>query len=124
MPKKLTIEQFSEDIKNKFGDIYDFSQSKYTGINNKIKVICKKCGYEFYPSPGNLKSGHGCPNCYGNVKKTTEQFIKEAREVHGDKYDYSLVEYKKNHTPVKVICPIHGVWETMPSNHINKKRGC
>ena len=41
--------------------------------------------------------------------KTTEQFIIQAKEVHGDHYDYSLVDYKTNKIKVKIICPIHGV---------------
>ena len=42
-------------------------------------------------------------------RKTTEQFIAEAKAVHGDKYDYSKVEYKNNKTKVCIICPIQGV---------------
>lgn len=37
-------------------------------------------------------------------KLTTEEFIKKAREVHGDKYDYSKVEYVNNSTPVVIVC--------------------
>lgn len=56
-------------------------------------------------------------------KKTTEQFIKEAKEKHGDKYDYSLVEYKNNKEKVRIICPIHGIFEQSPVNHV-KRNGC
>lgn len=41
-------------------------------------------------------------------RKTTEQFIEEARAIHGDKYDYSKVEYVNSRTKVCIICPIHG----------------
>ena len=57
-----------------------------------------------------------------NQKKTTEQFIQESKEKFGDKYDYSLVEYKNAKTKVKIICPIHGVFEQRPDAH--KKSGC
>ena len=40
-------------------------------------------------------------------RMTIEEFIKKAKAVHGDKYDYSLVEYKNSITKVKIICPIH-----------------
>ena len=43
-------------------------------------------------------------------KLTTEEFIKRAKEVHGDKYDYSLVDYKNMTTKIKIICPIHGIF--------------
>ena len=55
---------------------------------------------------------------------TTEEFITRAREVHGHKYDYSLVEYVNWRTPVKIICPIHGVFEQIPNNHTSMKAGC
>ena len=51
-------------------------------------------------------------------KKTTEQFIEEARIIHNNKYDYSLTEYKNTHTKIIIICPIHGQFEQLPMNHI------
>ena len=51
-------------------------------------------------------------------KLTTEEFIRKAIEVHGDKYDYSKVEYKNNSTKVTIICPEHGEFEQVPSNHL------
>lgn len=59
-----------------------------------------------------------------NIKKTKEQFIKDAMKVHGDRYDYSLVVYKGNKEKVKIICEEHGVFEQRPSNHILIKNGC
>ena len=52
------------------------------------------------------------------VRKTTEQFIEEARQVHGDKYDYSKVEYVNSATKVCIICPIHGEFWQRPNDHI------
>ena len=49
---------------------------------------------------------------------TKEIFIKRAREIHDDKYDYSKVEYKNNRTKVCIICPIHGEFWQEPSSHI------
>lgn len=56
-------------------------------------------------------------------KLTTEEFIKRAREVHGDKYDYSKVEYKTAHDKITIICPIHGEFEQSPDKHL-RRRGC
>lgn len=50
-------------------------------------------------------------------KLTTSEFIARSRKVHGDYYDYSLVSYVSNHTPVKIICPIHGEFLQQPSQH-------
>ena len=55
------------------------------------------------------------------AKLTTEEFIKKAREVHGDKYDYSKVEYVNARVNVCIICPKHGEFWQRPSHHTN---GC
>lgn len=57
-------------------------------------------------------------------KLTTDEFIKKAREVHCDKYDYSKVEYINKRTKVCIICPIHGKFWQLPNNHIRHKQGC
>ena len=56
-------------------------------------------------------------------KLTTEEFIEKAREVHGDKYDYSKVEYINSRTKICIICPKHGEFWQKPSSHL-MKRGC
>ena len=53
-------------------------------------------------------------------KLTTEEFIKKAQQIHSQKYDYQLVDYKNAHTKVKIICPEHGVFEQLPNNHLRK----
>ena len=57
------------------------------------------------------------------AKLTTEEFIKRAREVHGDKYDYSKVEYVTNRTKVCIVCPEHGEFSQRPKEHL-KGSGC
>ena len=52
-------------------------------------------------------------------RKTTEQFIAEAKAVHGSKYDYSKVEYKNWITKVCIVCPIHGEFWQFPQSHLN-----
>ena len=52
------------------------------------------------------------------------KFIKSSIDIHGDKYDYSLVDYKNNKTKVKIICHKHGIFEQRPIGHINSKNGC
>lgn len=56
--------------------------------------------------------------------KTTEQFIKEAQEIHGNEYNYSLVKYTGTHNKVILICPKHGEFLSRPNDHIKKSAGC
>ena len=57
-------------------------------------------------------------------KLTTQEFIEKARQIHGDTYDYSLVEYKDAHTPISIICKEHGIFTIRPASHTNQKQGC
>ncbi len=54
---------------------------------------------------------------------TTEEFISRARRVHGNKYDYALVEYSGTHIPVNIICREHGEFEQKPIQHLGG-HGC
>ena len=56
-------------------------------------------------------------------KKTQEEVIQDFIKAHGDKYDYSLVKYVNNITPVKIICRKHGMFEQKPEKH-KAGQGC
>ena len=56
-------------------------------------------------------------------KRTTEEFIELARQVHGDKYDYSKTVYLNKRSKVIITCPIHGDFEQNAHSHLNG-RGC
>lgn len=65
------------------------------------------------------------------ARKTTEQFIEQAKIIHGDKYDYSKTVYQNCKNKVCIICNnvdefgnIHGEFWQTPDNHINSKQGC
>ena len=66
-------------------------------------------------------SGCGCPKCGGSSQLVTQQFIEKARKIHGDKYDYSKVKYVNSHTKVCIICPEHGEFWQIATEHI---QGC
>lgn len=105
MFKAFTQEQFIEKAKLIHGDRYDYSKVKYTGSKNKIIVICKIHG-EFTTIPNCVLLGQNCPKCRGRYKKT-EEVISEFKKVHGDKYDYSKVNYIDNKTKLEIICKKH-----------------
>ena len=117
-------------IKNKWGDLYSFDKFVYKGDKEKITLICPKHG-EFSVRPQNLKHSYGCPKCavetiYSrkyNLPTNNECFIKRSKKIHGDKYDYSKVEYINSHTKVCIICPEHGEFWMVPPKHLNGS-GC
>jgi very-short-patch-repair endonuclease len=125
-----TTKEFIKEAKVIHGDKYDYSLVVYTRLIDKVKISCPIHGlYEQTPK-AHLKRT-GCPKCsklnsLKNLKdfKTTNQFINEAREIHGDKYDYSLVEYKRCNKKIKIKCLVHGIFEQQPQSHIHLKQGC
>lgn len=57
-------------------------------------------------------------------RKSTQIFIKEAREVHGDRYDYSKAIYINCKEKVEIVCPKHGSFWQAPNAHLSQKQGC
>lgn len=51
-------------------------------------------------------------------KKTLNEFIEQIKLLHGDKYDYRLVDYTGKDNKVKIICSEHGIFEQSPHNHL------
>ena len=51
-------------------------------------------------------------------KVTTEEFIIRSKLIHGEKYNYSKVNYVNNCTKICIICPVHGKFYQSPSNHM------
>jgi predicted nucleic acid-binding Zn-ribbon protein len=116
-------EEFIQKAKEVHGDKYDYSKVEYVNSHAKVCIICPEHG-EFWQSPNNHLNGKGCPKCINpNHGLTTEEFIQKAREVHGDKYDYSKVEYKGGLTKVCIICPKHGEFWQIAREHL-RGQGC
>ena len=132
--KCYTTETFIEKAKIVHNNKYDYSKSEIIHENstNKLKskyitIICPTHG-EFQQQYYRHLLGYGCPSCanigrYQKNASTTEEFINKSIKLHGNKYDYSLVNYINRNTPVTIICPIHGKFEQAPMHHLAGK-GC
>ena len=123
--KRAPLENLIEKAKKIHGDKYDYSKIEYVNYNKKVEIICPIHGSFFQSLRHHITRGHGCPNCNGGISLTTEQFIKKAKKIHGDKYDYSKSNYINANTPVEIICKTHNesFWQT-PHTHITGKGGC
>ena len=115
--KTKTTEQFIKEAMKVHGDKYDYSKVEYRNSKKEVCIVCPIHG-EFWQKPINHLSGHGCQKCNKSNKLTKETFIEKAKQVHGDKYDYSKVEYKNNSTKVCIICPKHGEFWQTPNEHL------
>jgi len=121
--QKKTTQQFIEDAYCKHGDRYNYKLVQYKDAHIKVKIICSIHGM-FKQTPCNHLQGYSCKKCaIIKRRKSTQQFIIDAKKIHGDKYDYSLVQYKNARTKVKIICPVHGVFEQRSGDHL-QGHGC
>lgn len=125
--RRMNKEDFILKSKAVHGDKYNYSKIVYKNSRENITIICPVHG-EFYPAPGNFLSGSGCPKCsiieqHENQKKNVEDFINDSRKVHGNKFDYSKVEYNGGKVPVEIVCKKHGAFHQTPNSH-QSGNGC
>lgn len=134
--QRTTKEEFVARSRKHFADWYDYSLfDELPPFGKKVQILCRTHNAVFRQEPRNHMSGHvGCPKCKsmklagprnerGTVRSSSElksAFIKRARAVHGDAYDYGEFDYVNASTKGKVICPQpgHGEFWQSPSNHL------
>lgn len=121
---RLGLDRFIRKARQIHGDAYDYSKVVYETVNSMVNIVCKKHG-EFVQRAGSHLAGNRCKKCFlDTCKLPTEDFIKNARAVHGDAYDYSKVRYEGNKTPVEIVCPSHGSFWQKPNTHTSSGNGC
>jgi Zn finger protein HypA/HybF involved in hydrogenase expression len=113
----LSTEDFVTRAKRVHGNKYNYSSTKYISDVHKISVVCSLHGI-FNQRPADHLRGVGCPKCGGTAKSNTEEFIKKARQVHCDQYDYSNSMYEVDRKKLSIICPKHGTFSQTPNDHL------
>ena len=128
---RLQCERGSETFVKKaiavHGDEYAYDRVVYIDSKTAVEIVCSKHG-SFWQTPNTHLKGHGCPRCWAERLtfmnlSDTKSFIIKAKNIHGDKYDYSKVSYMRSNVNVIITCPTHGDFEMTPQSHLNG-RGC
>lgn len=84
--RRMTPKEFEDKLK-KISNGKIKALEKYKNSRTKIKFKCLECNHEWSSLPNNILSKRSsCPNCYGNIKKTTEQFKQEVYNIVKDEY--------------------------------------
>ena len=125
--KESTLECFIEKCKKIHGEKFDYSETVYVNKKTPIDIICKQHG-KFTTTPTTHLEYGACPLCKKEKIRriiNKEEFIKESKKIHGEKYDYSLLpEAFFFYDNITLICPKHGEFITTPYKNIKLKRGC
>ena len=114
-------------IKSNLDLIFPKLEDELKNTQSKITYVCKEHG-EYSKRALELFNGKGCSKCgydKSNMKKTLtiEQFISKSKFIHNDKYNYDLSIYNKASDKIKIICPIHGIFEQRAYTHMQGS-GC
>jgi len=125
--KNKTTNDFIKSANKVHGDSYDYSKTIYNGVDRNVIITCAIHG-DFEQTPYSHKSGSGCPKCRGEFlslrfRDDKQTFINKAKKIHGETYDYLLVNYKNQSTKVEIVCPKHGKFPQEPKSHLSG-RGC
>jgi hypothetical protein len=118
---------FITKAKKIHGDTYNYSETEYVHVMDKVKILCSIHGI-FEITANKHLNGRGCNIC-GNIRtadsklSNVNEFINKANKVHNYIYEYNLVKYKKSSIKVKINCKTHGIFECTPNNHLSGK-GC
>lgn len=129
MIRKYNKELFLEVANKKYNFKYDYSLvGDINGSKNRVKIICPIHGeFEQTVDKHLRKEGTGCPKCgreKANLSNMTNcMFFEEAKNKHGDKYDYSKFKYVGGDKKGIIICPTHGEQLISPKRHL-KTKGC
>lgn len=118
---KLTQDVFEKRIKELVKDEYEVL-GKYINSRTPIEMKHNICNYEWFIQPSSFLSGCRCPNCYGNIKKTTVQFKKEVYDLVGNNY-MVLGEYVNSHTNILMKHEnCDHIYEITPTNFLKGTR--
>ena len=123
---KSNTDDFIKKSKKIHGDRYDYSKVNYISSSDPVEIICPIHG-PFTQIPSEHLRGSGCKKC--GIERTAkskasdkEEFIKKAKFIYGDKYDYSKVNYTTNKNEVEIICNKHNLPFTATPNQLLLKR--
>jgi len=115
--RRLSLSEFVQKSNIKHKNKYDYSKVNYENENKLVLINCPIHG-KFKQTPKSHMRGRGCNFCGGSNKHTNKSFIKEAKYIHDEKYDYSKVNYTNAHSHVIIICPHHGEFNQTPTGHL------
>lgn len=115
----MDTQSFIDKARGVHGDTYLYERTVYTPVKYCTVIITCSTHGDFEQRAGMHLQGNGCKSCADAKRRmTTEGFIKKAKEVHGDRFDYSMTDYESSHEPVTIICAIHGKYEQKAYRHI------
>ena len=120
--QRNTTEEFVKKANRIHNNRYTYTKTLYTQAHSKVIVTCSSHG-DFEITPDNHLHGKGCPGCCSTKKLSLETFITKSSICHRNKYDYTKSIYVNSFTSIEIVCPSHGSFWQLPTNHM-RDHGC
>jgi len=118
---KKSNEEFINEVKKLVDDEYEFLE-EYINNKTKLKVRHNICNKEYFVSPIRFLSGDRCPYCFGNIKKSNEEFINKVKELVGNEYEF-LEPYVNSNTRILVRHnKCNNIYKILPKNFLYGSR--
>lgn len=133
-PKVTNTETFIRKARWVHGDSYSYPKTVYKSSREYVTVTCPLHG-DFVQQARSHLEGYNCKKCSQEIsnknletsptrkRRTTEDFIRDSTNTHGNLYDYSKVNYRTAHEKVVIGCCLHGDFLQTPNSHI-RGAGC
>lgn len=119
--RRISPEDFLAKARAVWGDRWDYSKIAFVKTTEEVTINCHHHG-EFTHTPKlHLMGVLGCKQC---SSRTEEGFLLRAKEVWGDRWDYSKSSYDGVRTSVTMVCAEHGDFSQSPGGHLRKNVGC
>lgn len=124
---RSNTKKFIQDSKRIHGNRYFYDLVDYIGSTDKVIITCPIHG-NFEQIPKGHLQGQGCKKCADQrsadlKRKTFEEFVRASTEIHDHRYSYHLVDYKRCHDKVVIVCAKHGEFKMTPKDHL-RGHGC
>jgi len=121
--KSLSDDELLKKMNIIHNNKYDYSLVLFTGMLNKVKIICSEHGIFEQKLSNHVNLKQGCPKCSDVSLSNTDEFIEKSIKIQGHLYDYNKVVYINAKTDVEIICRKHGVFSQKPTKHL-MSQGC
>ena len=128
-PKCMKVHRYDTNewinhSKSKFGDKFDYSDTVYVNARTKLVIKCNIHGNLLVDPTNHIISPTGCERCSSqqtglSQRRTQESLIRQFVIRHGDRYDYSKVDYQGDSKNIIIICKVHGEFSQRAIAHAN-----
>ena len=134
LSRRHTKEDFIKKAEKIHGKLYDYSKMQYITSTEKVEIVCAVHGSFWQVAGSHITlsaegKAIGCRQCgierRGLLNKVTfDEFVSRARAVHQDTYQYLEPSYTQMTESLDIVCPVHGVFKQVGTDHVHSKAGC